>query len=148
MILNEQEHELVGCCQTVYWNEWPLKKKHEFELVDYFSSPVYGVGRGQYHIYYAIAKSKIPELGIRVEDDLILYISFRTWLVELSKQPADIKIPCMKKNAEGKNLYVKVEKINPKFMKLHHEEPREPTVEQLEKAKKYYSIINAENKLR
>lgn len=146
--INAHEHEVVGNCQTVYWNEWPLRKIHTFELVDYFNSPIFMQGYGQYHIYYAIAKSPIPEIGVVVNDNLILYITYKAWVTALSKMPAEIKLPCLKKVAEGKNLLVKVEKLNTKAMKLHHEEPVEPTEKQREDAKKYYAIINAEHQSR
>jgi len=152
-MLNAHEHELVGNCQTIYWNEWPMSDDltkpyiHEFELVDFFSSPVYRQGTyGNYHIYYAVARSKIPELGVRIGDDLILHITFAGWCLALSKVPMEFKLSCRKEVAFGQNLFVKVSRLSHKAMKIHYEERRAPTPEHLEKAKKYYEIINAEHK--
>ena len=57
------------------------------------------------------------------------------------------KIPCLKENAEGKNLFIKLMRLGKeRGIKIFYQEPREPTAEQLADAKKFYSIINAEHK--
>ncbi len=143
MVVNA--HELVGSFQTVYWNEWKEGKILEFELVDCFRSLVFKEGNGLYQVYYAIARSEDKTLGMREGDDIFLHVSWRALVKALSKVPVEQKIPCLKKNADGKNIFIRIEKLTSKSMKIHWQEPREPTVEQLENAGKYYEIIKAEH---
>ena len=140
------DHELIGLCQTIYWNQWQLGKEYEFELVDYFKSEAYAEGRGYYQIYYAIALHDIEEFKVIKGDNLILCISKISWMKAMSFLPAQVKIPCLRKYSEGKNLYVKVERKNDKAIIIRHQEPREPTEEQLVNAKKFYTIIKSLNK--
>ena len=45
--------------------------------------------------------------------------------------------------AHLKNMYVRVERLNEKSIKIYAYEPREPTEKQLKEAKKFYSIIKS-----
>ncbi len=138
-------HEMVGSFQTVYWNEWRLRDKLEFELIDCFRSPVIKEGNGLYQVYYAISCMNYKPLGIREGDNIFLHISYRALVTALSKVPSDQKIPCLKENADGKNIYIKIERLSSKSMKVHYQEPREPTADHIIDAKKYYEIINSEH---
>ena len=137
------DHELIGLCQTIYWGKWQLGKQHEFELIDFFSSQLDVEGNGQYQVYFAVALHDIQELGVRKGDSLILHISKACWMKAIANLPIQAKTPCLRKYAEGKNLYVKVERLNEKSVQIHAFEPREPTEEQLKDAKKFYSIIKS-----
>src|SRR3990167_5696225 len=136
------DHELIGLCQTIYWNQWQVGKEYEFELIDYFRAESYAEGRGYYQVYYAVALHNIEELKVIKGDSLILCISKIAWMKAISALPAQVKIPCLRKYSEGKNLYVKVERKNDKIVKIHHQEPREPTPENIENAKKFYSMFS------
>ena len=138
-------HELVGSFQTVYWNEWVVGDKLEFEFIDYFIAPVFKEGNCLYQVYYAVCKKDYPHLGMRDGDDIILHLSYRALSKALNRLPIEMKIPCLKKSAEGKNLFIKIERVNPISIKVHYQEPREPSEEHKANADKYYKIINAEH---
>jgi len=141
-------HEIVGSSQTMYWNEWPEGQLLEFELIDYFRSNVYPEGNGHYQIYYAIARKDNATLGIRDGDDILLHISYKGFVKTISRLPTEYKLPAMKKTAEGKNLFIRIEKVNSKSMKLHYQEVREPTEQNKEDADKYYKLIEMEHRIK
>ncbi len=138
-------HEIVGSSQTLYWNEWPEAEILEFELVDYFRSDVYAEGNGHYQIYYAIARKDNEALGLRVGDDILLHISYKCFVKALSKLALEYKLPAMKSNAAGKNLLIKVERLNTKSMKIHYQEVIEPTKKNITDAERYYKLIEMEH---
>lgn len=137
-------HELVGNSQWVFWNEWPEKKPLEFELIDYFKAPVVKKKRGAYVVYYAKAITPIENLGVKEGDDLILFITFKAYVSALNKLRAEIKVPCSKKFADGKNLYIKIEKVCAYSLKIHNQEIRDCPEEQKIEALKQYEIIKSE----
>ena len=142
---NAYEHELVGVCQTVFWNDWPFGRPLEFLLVDYFRSKVYERGYGVYHVYYAIALADIPELGIIKDDGLILYITYRAWLMAISKLPSLKKRDAASAASKGKSLYVKLEKENTKSIILHDQQVRSTPEELKSNAARFYAIIDQEH---
>ena len=144
MLLNA--HECVGCFQTMYWNEWKAGDILEFILVDYFKAPVYREGNGMFQIYYAVCRKDYPKLGMKVGDDIFLHIAYRALKKALEKVPMEIKMPCLKENADGQNLFIRIERKNDVSIKVHYEEPREPTTEHKANSKKYYQIIHSEFK--
>ncbi len=141
-------HEIVGSSQTLYWAEWPVAELMEFELIDFYRSKVYPEGNGVYHIYYAIARRDNKTLGIRVGDDIILHISYKSFVKAISRIPSEFKLPAMKQNAEGKNLWITIERLNSKEMKLHKQEVIEPTKENKTDADKYYKLIEMEHTIK
>ena len=133
-------HERMGV-RIVYWNQWKAGDILEFELVDYFNSPIIREGNGLYHVYYAIAKADYEFLGINEGDPLELHITYRSYKKSISSLPNAMIIPCKKEYAKGKNLYIKLEKVNSRIIKVHYQEPREPTLEQLKEASIQYNLL-------
>lgn len=142
---NLHDHEIIGICQTVYWNQLAQGKQYDLLLIDFFRGEPLLEGKGYYQVYYAMALCDIEEWGTKKGDNLIFHISRKTWMKAIAFLPVQLKTPCQRKYAEGKNLYVKIERLNTKSIKIHHQEPREPTAEQLADAKKFYSIIKGQN---
>ena len=140
-------HERMGI-RVLYWGQFYLNDILEFELVDYFSSPIIREGNGLYHVYYAIAKADNLNLGIIAEDEIELHISYKTYCNALSFLPTQIKTPCLKKFADGKNLFIKISKRNSREIVVHYQEPREPTGQQLKEAESLYQMVRLEHGLK
>ena len=138
-------HELVGDRQWVFWNELKMRVPLEFELIDYFKAPVVRKGSGAYVIYYAKAITPLKNLGVEKGDMIILFISFRAFVFALNKLKAEFKVPCTKKLADGKNLFIRLERYSPYEIKVHYQEIRVPDEEQLNDAAKQYALIKAEH---
>ncbi len=138
-------HELVGCFQTVYWNEWKIKSTVEFELVDAFKAPVLKEGNGLYQVYYAICGKDYPPLGMKAGDNIFLHIAYRALLKALFKLPVEFKAACLKENADGKNIFIKFQRTNETSFTVLYQEPREPTAEHIANSKRYYEIIKSEH---
>ena len=139
-------HETVGDKQWLFWNQWKEGQVLEFEFVDYFNAPVIRK-RGLYSVYYAIALCDIDNAGVRKDDKLILFISYKTLVTALHKLPKDLKTPCMKQYGEGKNLFIRIERINSTRIKIHHQELREPTEGQVKDADRQYAQIRREERM-
>ena len=138
-------HDSVGEVQFVFWNDWGEGAKLVFELVDYFKAPVYRKSRGVYVIYYAIARCDYAKLGFKKGDKLLLFISYNAYRYALEKLPAEQKVPCLRKYAEGKNNLMCIERVNSERIRIHSQEVREPTPEQLVEAEKQYALVVKEH---
>ncbi len=140
-------HETIGDKQWMFWNQWLDKEPVEFLLIDFFKAPVVR-RKGLYIIYYAIAEAPIKHLGIDKGDELLLSITYRAYCNALNMLRNEYRIPSQKKFAEGKNLYIKLERVNNTTIKIHKQEVRAPTEEQLLEADRQYKIIIAEQEQR
>jgi len=138
-------HDSVGDIQFVFWNEWGLGDKLDFELVNYFKAPVYNKGRGVYVIYYAIARCDYDKLGFRRGDKLLLFISYNAYRYAIAKLPAEQKVPCLRKFAEGKNNLMCIERVNSERIRIHTQVVVEPTPEQLLESEKQYGLVVREH---
>jgi len=140
-------HELVGSKRDVWWNQLKVNEPITLELVDYFKAIVYKRSRGHYTSYYAISRCEYPSIGILPGDELIIHISFRSYVNALRQLKSEYKIPCMKEIADGKNLLIKLERKNYNRILVHYQEIREPTDEQSLEAKKQYRLIKEEHEM-
>ncbi len=138
-------HDLVGDKQLVFWNEWREGDTLEFELIDYFRAMPYRKSRGLYIIYWARAASDYLPLGIKAGNELVIFISYRAYNYALQKLPAELKVPCLRKYAEGKNLYIRIERENSERIKVHHQELREPSSDDVERSEGEYKLIESEH---
>ena len=140
-------HDYVGY-REIWWNELKIGEPIELEFIDYFKAPDYDIGKGHYTIYHAEAAEAYLPLGILKGDKFIFYISQRCYIKAIRKLKGEIITPCQRKFAEGKNLYIKLEKLNSERIIIYHQEPREPSEEQLKEAEKQYKMIRQEHKSR
>ncbi len=138
-------HETIGDKQWMFWNQWIDHKPVEFLLIDYFKAPVVRK-RGWYIVYYAIAQSPIEHLGVNKGDELILFITYKAYVNAINMLANEFRIPSQKKFSEGKNLYIKLEKVDKGRIKIHKQDVREPTEEQLLEAERQYKMISLEHK--
>lgn len=141
-------HETIGDKRWMFWNQWLDKKPVEFLLIDYFKAPVIKKRKGLYVIYYAIVKAPIDHLNADIGDELILSITYQAYLNAINMLPNKYRIPSQKKFAEGKNLYIKLERECRDKITIHKQEVREPTEEQILEADRQYKIIRAEQEQR
>ncbi len=139
-------HQLLGHVREVWWSELTSGVPIELELVDYFHAPVIPKQRGLYVIYYCLAVSDYPDLGILSGDKLNFHLSFKCFLNALRKLRSDLVIPCLPEHAMGKNLYIKFEKVSDHRITVHTQDIREPTEAQLLESKKQYAFILEEHK--
>ena len=133
-------YEAIGENMWMFWGQFPLNEIVEFELIDYFKAPVV-CKRGYYMAYYALAGKDMPSLQVKKGEPITLFITYPAFLTALNMLPAELKIPCLKKYADGKNLYICMERMSKGRLKIHYQEVREPTPEQLVKAKEQYAQI-------
>ena len=140
-------HERMGI-RVLYWGQFYIGDILEFEFVDYFSSVTIREGNGLYQVYYAIAKADNLNLGIVAGDEVELHLSYKTYCNALSALPTQMKTPCLKKFAKGKNLYMKISKRNSRELIVHYQEPREPTEQQLKEAESLYRMVRLEHGLK
>lgn len=119
-------HDVITTKQQVFWNDLEVGIPIELELVDYFKAPVCLKARGIYVAYYAVAKCEYNPLGIKPGDELFVYFSYKAFVGAISKLPVDKQVPCLRKYADGKNLLIKVEKINSKCIKIFYQKIVEP----------------------
>jgi len=138
-------HEMVGLNREIWWNELELDSPITIELVNYFKAQAYVKGRGYYMAYYAIAREDYPSLGIVAGDELIIYISYKSYINALRKLPTAMKVPCTKQKAEGKNLLMRFSRINKDWCKVHYQKVLEPTPEQLKEGDRIYALLDSEN---
>lgn len=138
-------HEYIGLRQIVWWNDLEQGVPIEMELVDYFKAPVYQLGRGVYVVYCAFAVSEHPHLRIKAGDILQVFIAYRAFINALTRLPNEEQIPCIKQYADGKNLYIKLEKLNSERIKVYCQSIRLPTEEHLKTAKWMYELIQKEH---
>ena len=138
-------HDVIGCTRRVWWNELEVKNPIELEFIDYFRASDYRMSKGRYVIYYALTVSDYPYLGINQGEPILFYISYKSYIIALSRLRSEYLVPCQRKFAEGKNLYIKIEKVNTEKIKIHCQEIREPSEEQLSEAKRQYRLIRQEN---
>ncbi|MEK6883028.1 MAG: hypothetical protein AABY22_25615, partial [Nanoarchaeota archaeon] len=140
-------HERMGI-RVLYWGQFYQDDILEFEIVDYFSSPIIREGNWIYHVYYAIVTADNLNLGIIAGDEIELHLSYKTYCNALSFLPTQMKTPCLKKFAEGKNLFMKISKKNSREIVVHYQEPREPTEQQLKEAESLYKMVSLEHGLK
>lgn len=138
-------HEVVGTKQYVFWNQLILDKPIELEIIDYFKAKTLRKGRGYYTVYYAIARCNYDDIGIRECDELIFFMTYRSFVNALRKLPITVQRQFSSNDAKGKNLYIKFERVTKDWIKIHNQELREPTQEQLLEAGKQYELINNEH---
>ena len=141
-------HETIGDKQWMFWNMWLDKKPVEFLLIDYFKAPTVKRGRGLYTVYYAIAQEPIDHMNVKAGDEIILFITYKAYVNAINVLCNEYRTPSMKKFAEGKNLYIKIEKVDRGRIKIHKQEVREPTEEQLLEADRQYKMIQLEHENR
>ena len=134
-------HEMIGQPRSVWWGDLALGIPIELEFIDYFKAQSVRFARGEYMLYYAVAVSDYEPLRIRQGDEIIFHISFRCYQKELMKLPNEQRIPTQKKFAEGKNLYIKLEKVSRERIKVYYQEVREPIEGQLKEATLFYKML-------
>ena len=134
-------HEMIGQPRSIWWGDLTLGVPIELEFIDYFKAQSVKFARGEYMLYYAVAVSDYEPLKILKGDEIIFHISYRTYQKELMKLPNEQRIPTQRKFAEGKNLYINLEKVSREKIKIYSQEPREPTEEQLKEAESIYKMI-------
>ena len=133
----------VGLFTTIYWNELEEGIEYEFEILDYFASPVVKEGQGHYHIFMAIPTKDFPIGGMNIKkgDMIELHVSYRTFVKALQKLSAELRTPCLRKFIEGKNVIMRFKKLDVRRLAITHQEPREPMNGMKEEAGKFYSMI-------
>lgn len=146
-MLPPNPHETIGDKQWMFWNQWLPGVPVDFLLIDYFKAPTVQK-HGIYIVYYAIVQSDIEHLNVKKGDEIILFITYQAYRNALNLLCNEYRIPSQKKFSEGKNLYIKLEKIHEKRIKIHIQEVREPTQEQLVEADRQYSMIKLEHEKR
>ena len=134
-------HEMIGQPRSIWWGDLTLGTPIELEFIDYFKAQSVKFARGEYMLYYAVAVSDYEPLKILKGDEIIFHISCRMYQKELMKLPNDQRIPTQRKFAEGKNLYINLEKVSREKIKIYSQEPREPTQGQLKEAESIYKMI-------
>ena len=134
-------HEMIGQPRSVWWGDLALGIPIELEFIDYFKAQSVRFARGEYMLYYDVAVSDYEPLRIRQGDEIIFHISFRCYQKELMKLPNEQRIPTQKKFAEGKNLYIKLEKVSRERIRIYQQEVREPTQEQLDNSRRFYRLV-------
>ena len=143
-VISINPHDFVGN-REIWWNELKLGEAIELVFIDYFKASDYPIGKGHYMIYIAEAAEAYPSLEILKGDKFNFFMSYKCYLLALRRLKSEYVIPCQRKFAEGKNLYVKIEKLNTERIKIHIQEPREPTEEQIKEAEIQYNLIKKEH---
>ena len=136
----------IGNFRLMYWGMLENDDVLEFELVDYFNSPIIKKGNGVYQVFYAIAKKEYDKLGLMVDDALELHVSYKCFVTALSVLPNHMRIPMLRKNALGKNALISFSKDNSKSITVHDIKPIEPTKAQIDDSKKLYALVLSEHK--
>ena len=137
-------HDFIGN-REIWWNELELGTPIELEFIDYFKASDYDIGKGHYMVYFVEAVEEYPSLGILKGDRFNFFMSYKCYLLALRRLKSEYIIPCQRKFAEGKKLYIKIEKLNTERIKIHFQEPREPTEEQFKEAIIQYRLIKKEH---
>lgn len=140
-------HDYIGC-REVWWNELKLGEPIELEIIDYFRADEYIIGKGRYVAYHAESLGDYLPLGILKGDRICFFVSSRCYVKALRKLKSECITPCQRKFAEGKNLHIKLEKLNSERILIHMQEPREPTEDQLKEAEIQYKMIRKEHGMR
>ena len=142
-------HDRVGQAMVLYWNEFPDGLEMEFELVNPFEAPVVREGSGLYQVYYAISVSEFEINGMKIQPEsaIELHIAYRSFVKALQKLAPQLRIPCLRKYADGRNILMKLKKLDQRRICVSHQEPREQKEGQFEAAKMIYAMVAKEHRL-
>ena len=138
-------HDAVTNSPELYWNDLRIGDILEFELIDFYNGEIKKKGNSTYAVYLAIPSQDYELLKIRKNCYVTFFIAWRAFEKALQKLPTDMTTPCQRKYAEGKNILIKLEKSGANSIRIHNEEPIEPTAEQLEDSKKIYEMVRKDH---
>jgi len=139
-------HDIVGMVQWIFWGDTPKETIFNVELVDWYKAPRFSRAGGWYVVFYALAHSDLDEMGVRKDDDIILFIPHKTYCTALYTATRELRTATQRQFGEGKNLFLRMKKLSDKRTKFLYGELREPKPEQLVEAKKHYEQIREEEK--